>query len=694
AGRGAQDGTAHWDFAGGSELDYSYSLFADPNADGSVLIPVDLLPAQPSVSSLIAMADNAWSDFTVATSPVAATASGNFLYRLRVEAPATGTAGTINVFKIRTSGVVTVERADQPLSYMGMGLNDADFPLLFPNFPNSAIPSAYDGIWSFFFDVPTSQSVLEVWDGDFDRGKFDGTEQDTDDPNTPNSLPLPFTITPDVCPEGVATDSGTCGATGSLTGFPPDDAEAPGTFSIFVRTPSIHYDLIFPDGQVFSNENPSGNREWELFRLSTAPVLDPAVDDFVTPSIPAGVYELRAQGVDLFNLNALRLPRLVCVDEAGNPCTLLRPFLVGDTVFEDGNGNGLQDGGEAGIAGVAVNLLDGDGNLIATTSSDGAGLYRFEVEAGDYFVEIDASNFASGGALEGFTSTTGGEVQASVVAGANDLERDFGYAGAAGSIGDLVWFDRDGDGVQDPGEPGIPEVVVQLFDGSGALVASTTTDAAGLYGFGDLSLGAYRVAVDPATLPSCCVCDGDSDSADSDSADSDSADSDSGMYGKRKGNKTGDSDSGKGDSDSGKGDSDSGDSDSADSDSRDSDRITFCRLSPEDGDSDSADSDSADSDSADSGDSDSGDSDSGDSDSGDSDSGDSDSDSGAGDSDSDQDGTTCRLAGGRVLSPTFDLDGVATPHRAALTLAADAAERTDVDFGYRCTAERRSKSSP
>ena len=51
----------------------------------------------------------------------------------------------------------------------------------------------------------------------------------------------------------------------------------------------------------------------------------------------------------------------------------------------------------------------------------------------------------------------------------DDLDIDFGLAGSA-SVGDLVWFDADGDGVVDAGEPGIPDVDVAVtwagFDGT------------------------------------------------------------------------------------------------------------------------------------------------------------------------------------------------------------------------------------
>ncbi len=63
---------------------------------------------------------------------------------------------------------------------------------------------------------------------------------------------------------------------------------------------------------------------------------------------------------------------------------------------------------------------------------------------------------------------------------------------APARIGDFVWEDLDGDGVQDAGEPGVPGVTVNLWS-DGELVASTVTDADGRYLFEDLLPGEYSV---------------------------------------------------------------------------------------------------------------------------------------------------------------------------------------------------------
>lgn len=57
---------------------------------------------------------------------------------------------------------------------------------------------------------------------------------------------------------------------------------------------------------------------------------------------------------------------------------------------------------------------------------------------------------------------------------------------SAGSIGNFVWLDKDRDGRQDPGEPGIKGVTVLLTDPSGTVLATTVTDSLGFYLFAGL----------------------------------------------------------------------------------------------------------------------------------------------------------------------------------------------------------------
>jgi hypothetical protein len=61
-------------------------------------------------------------------------------------------------------------------------------------------------------------------------------------------------------------------------------------------------------------------------------------------------------------------------------------------------------------------------------------------------------------------------------------------------VGNYVWEDLDGDGIQDAGEPGIPGVVVTLYNAvTNAIVETTTTDANGEYCFTGLTPNDYYI---------------------------------------------------------------------------------------------------------------------------------------------------------------------------------------------------------
>jgi hypothetical protein len=64
---------------------------------------------------------------------------------------------------------------------------------------------------------------------------------------------------------------------------------------------------------------------------------------------------------------------------------------------------------------------------------------------------------------------------------------------ATGSIGNLVWHDLNGNGIQNIGEPGMAGVNVSLLDLSGMVVASMVTNSTGNYLFENILAGTYSV---------------------------------------------------------------------------------------------------------------------------------------------------------------------------------------------------------
>lgn len=475
-----------WDF---KTSETQYTLYADPQGDGSGTQIVGQWAGS-------AMPDAAWFNVTLPVSAAAQSPSGHFFYRLRAEA--TDPIHTfVNCFKLRAKGSVALK--PQAFGVAGWMGNLAEAKITYPNYPDLAL-STYDGAWHFHLDVPTSTRNFAVWDGDLDAGSVDRVSADMDDPDTPNGTLPSFTTAGEANPEGVAV--GYNGATGN----PPEDYVTP----VYVRQPSVVYGVTAPDGARYDNLNPAGNQEWEQFKVSTEP-FDRALMDHHANSLPKGFYDLALTGMDLTNVNAWYfLYDTVGVTAAGAPVSPLRPYLVGDTVWFDSNGNGVQDGGEAGVPGVTVALLDSNGQVVETTATDPSGQYRFEVSGltvvdggngpqvvvdGTYTVRVLDGNFNGGAALAGYTSTTGGLAHTETVTTANVLTYDFGFRPAVqpASLGDRVWLDRNGDGVQNAGEPGVNGVQIQLLDASGAVVATTVSGADGAYAFTGLTPATYSV---------------------------------------------------------------------------------------------------------------------------------------------------------------------------------------------------------
>ncbi len=177
---------------------------------------------------------------------------------------------------------------------------------------------------------------------------------------------------------------------------------------------------------------------------------------------------------------------------------------IGNRVWRDSNGNGIQDAGEGSISGVRLQLTDMSDNVLATVTTgalnDGDDNFRFFVNPfTQYKIKIDPAMFTGGQLLAGLhvslhdqggndatdNDMTMWDNTIIAPAGANgevNLTYDIGVTDQP-RIGDRVWADGNGNGVQDAGEPGINGVAVELLNGSGTVIQTSTTAQGGYYGF-------------------------------------------------------------------------------------------------------------------------------------------------------------------------------------------------------------------
>ena len=166
-------------------------------------------------------------------------------------------------------------------------------------------------------------------------------------------------------------------------------------------------------------------------------------------------------------------------------------LAIGDSVWLDENSDGTFDSGERGIAGATVNLLDSSGTVIATTTTAADGSYGFtNLDPTSYQVEVLVPGFTFTGQDTGSDDTIDSDVDTAtgltalfaLTSGNDDFTIDAGVLPA--TLGDFVWDDLDGDGLQDAGEPGLDGVTVNLLDATGTtLLDSTVTSGGGAYSF-------------------------------------------------------------------------------------------------------------------------------------------------------------------------------------------------------------------
>jgi hypothetical protein len=193
-------------------------------------------------------------------------------------------------------------------------------------------------------------------------------------------------------------------------------------------------------------------------------------------------------------------------------------FAIGDMVWRDDNRSGVQDTGESPASRISIQLLNVEGEIVASTVSSPSGRYVFDnLQAGTYWVrfagvpeEFRLTPAGSGGqrgtdsdpdysgVTPPFTLGVGEQnvrpttAADGVVAAYINSTIDAGITPLRYAVGDRVWLDLNSDGVQQPDEPAA-SATVSLRTVAGNVVATTDTDATGHYQFTQLRGGRYQL---------------------------------------------------------------------------------------------------------------------------------------------------------------------------------------------------------
>lgn len=204
----------------------------------------------------------------------------------------------------------------------------------------------------------------------------------------------------------------------------------------------------------------------------------------------------------------------VKVVETGNPSNVLSTSTIGanytfdagnlsvdGTVFSDLNADGI-NAQEPGRSGVQVELLDGSGTLIATTTSGQGpqGDFSFSgLNSGQYQLRFPTTDNGlvlspqtSGGSAPNISNGLTSIIFLDPFAA---IQIDAGYSDPMnGGISGRAFEDLNGNNLFDAGDAGIAGLNVELLDASdGSVEDQTTTGSGGAYSFSALPSGSYVV---------------------------------------------------------------------------------------------------------------------------------------------------------------------------------------------------------
>ncbi len=178
----------------------------------------------------------------------------------------------------------------------------------------------------------------------------------------------------------------------------------------------------------------------------------------------------------------------------------IRPSSIGGTVCVSEGGFSCFDASAAKrpLAGVTVQLRDGNGQLVATQVSANDGSYKFtDLRPGTYsIVEFTPTGLLEGvaqvGSISGQIANPSEIKQIVLNGGVTATGYDFCEL-MPSELSGHTYFDQNNNGRRDNGETPLANVLVTLWNEQGQQVAETRSDSQGFYQFVSLPPGTYRV---------------------------------------------------------------------------------------------------------------------------------------------------------------------------------------------------------
>lgn len=231
-------------------------------------------------------------------------------------------------------------------------------------------------------------------------------------------------------------------------------------------------------------------------------------------SIFAFVYNINSGSPDYFDFGQIFVPMLFAdfrnIVDKSNKCASLseNPAVfelftckgIEGYVWEDYNKDGIQTSDERSLKNVTIYLQDQNGNNIDSTQTDLFGNYMFlNIPVGNYIVKCALnSSFAispkdiGNDDSKDSDADPNAEINITFLTSSTIINADIGGVREYMKVGNFVWHDVNGDGIQEVQEPGYGGIFMNLVDANNGEVIYTTESSSD-----PMNLGYYEIPYVP-----------------------------------------------------------------------------------------------------------------------------------------------------------------------------------------------------
>ena len=243
----------------------------------------------------------------------------------------------------------------------------------------------------------------------------------------------------------------------------------------------------------------SGNYKFDGLLPGTYRVAETQPAGWISVGSQAGTAKACSMALQSIPIHSATSCCLVATTASITTSAKRSPASISGNVWADPQGDCVLGPTDIPLAGVQIDLLDAQGHVIRTTTTNTQGNYEFDdlAPGASYGVfEHQPAGYYQGmaqvGSQGGVNSAEDLISQIVLGSGVHGVHYDFCEELPA-SVAGRVWADPQGDCVFGPTDIPLAGVQIDLLDDAGHIVTTTTTDAQGQYKFDNLAPGTYSV---------------------------------------------------------------------------------------------------------------------------------------------------------------------------------------------------------